>query len=141
MTVENYTAWMRMDRPETAMFYLGGYTTRKQRDFFKKVYADNPWAGYFHFGDIDAGGFYIYEHLCRITGIPFKSYLMTVDVLKNPRYQSCHNPLSEQDRLRLKALRKEKAFEEIIAYMLEPNVKLEQEIVSFYEMEDYESRT
>lgn len=34
MTVENYTAWMRMDRPETAMFYLGGYTTRKQRDFF-----------------------------------------------------------------------------------------------------------
>lgn len=36
MTVENYTAWMRMDRPEMAMFYLGGYTTRKQRDFFKK---------------------------------------------------------------------------------------------------------
>ncbi|OLR59402.1 hypothetical protein BHF70_07075 [Anaerostipes sp. 494a] len=31
-------------------------------------------AEYLHFGDIDAGGYEIYENLCRKTGIPFGMY-------------------------------------------------------------------
>ena len=35
-TVENYTSWLRCDSSKTALFYLGGYATRYQRDFLEK---------------------------------------------------------------------------------------------------------
>ena len=76
-TVENYTSWLRCGGEGEAFFYLGGYATRCQRDFLRKVYASNPAAAYRHFGDIDAGGLYIHEHLCRVTGIPFQMYRMS----------------------------------------------------------------
>lgn len=62
-TVENYTSWLRCRSSKEAFFYLGGYATRYQRDFLKKIYSDNPALVYRHFGDIDAGGLYIHEHL------------------------------------------------------------------------------
>lgn len=69
ITVENKTSYMRCGEADTAYFYLGGYANRFQRDFLKMIYGDNPGVQYFHFGDIDAGGFYIHENLCRITEI------------------------------------------------------------------------
>ena len=74
ITVENKTSYMRCKEADTAYFYLGGYASRFQRDFLKMIYGDNPGVQYLHFGDIDAGGFYIHENLCRITGIPFVLY-------------------------------------------------------------------
>lgn len=41
-TVENYTSWLRCRSSKEAFFYLGGYATRYQRDFLKKIYSDNP---------------------------------------------------------------------------------------------------
>ena len=132
-TVENYTSWLRCGGQEETFFYLGGYVTRYQREFLKKVYAGNPAAGYRHFGDIDAGGLYIHEHLCRVTGIPFQLYRMSRAQLDDPRFQSCLHSLTEQDRIRLKSLEKQEAYRELAGYMLERGVKLEQEIVSFCE--------
>ena len=133
MTVENYTSWLRMGRPDAVDFYLGGYAGRIQRDFLKKVYADNPGLSYLHFGDIDAGGLYIHEHLCRATGIPFGMYRMSMEELKDERFRFCRHSLSDQDKVRLEALKKNEAYRELAAYMLERNVKLEQEIISYYE--------
>ena len=99
MTVENYTSWLRLSLPDTTLFYLGGYATREQRDFLKEIAAENPNLRFFHFGDIDAGGLYIHEHLRRITEIPFKQYRMSQKELQDPRYQSCLHPLTEQDRV------------------------------------------
>ncbi len=136
MTVENRTSWLRLKIPDTALFYLGGYSDRVQRDCLKKVFRDNPELTFWHFGDIDAGGLYIHEHLCRVTGIPFRLYRMYRKELEDPRFQSCLLPLTKQDRIRLKSLEKEETYRELVMYMLEQNVKLEQEIVSFYEMEN-----
>lgn len=133
ITVENRTSWLRLKIPDTALFYLGGYSARSQRDFLKKVRSDNPTLTFWHFGDIDAGGLYIHEHLCRVTGIPFRLYRMSRKELEDPRFQSCLRPLTQQDRIRLKSLEKQEAYRELVIYMLEQNVKLEQEIVSFYE--------
>lgn len=36
MTVENRTSWLRLSIPDAALFYLGGYCVRPQRDFLKK---------------------------------------------------------------------------------------------------------
>lgn len=132
-TVENYTSWLRCSSSETALFYLGGYTVRCQRDFLKKVFSDNPTVSFRHFGDIDAGGLYIHEHLCRVTGIPFQMYRMSRTELEDSRFQSCLHPLTEQDRVRLTALRQKKEYGELAEYMLERGVKLEQEIISYYE--------
>lgn len=132
-TVENYTSWLRCSSSETALFYLGGYTVRCQRDFLKKVFSDNPAVSFRHFGDIDAGGLYIHEHLCRVTGIPFQMYRMSRTELEDSRFQSCLHPLTEQDRVRLTALRQKKEYGELAEYMLERGVKLEQEIISYYE--------
>ena len=132
--MENYTSWLRCDSSKTALFYLGGYATRYQRDFLKKIFSDNPTLVYRHFGDIDAGGLYIHEHLCRVTGIPFQMYRMSRAELEDVRFQSCLHPLTEQDRVRLKSLEKQEMYRELAEYMLERGVKLEQEIVSFYEL-------
>lgn len=136
MTVENRTSWLRLKIPDTALFYLGGYCVRSQRDFLKKVCRDNPELTFWHFGDIDAGGFYIHEHLCRVTGIPFRLYRMSRKELENPHFQSCLHPLTQQDQIRLKSLERQETYRELVAYMLERNVKLEQEIVSFYGTEN-----
>lgn len=132
VTVENRTSWQRMKIPDAVFFYLGGYCVRSQRDFLKKVHTDNPDLDFWHFGDIDAGGFYIHEHLCRMTGIPFRLYRMSRKELENPRFQSCLRPLTQQDQIRLKSLERQETYREVVTYMLEQNVKLEQEIVSLY---------
>lgn len=132
ITVENKTSYMRCHEDHTSYFYLGGYANRFQRDFLKKLYADNPTVTYFHFGDIDAGGFYIHENLCKITGVPFQVYKMSVTELEDPQYENCLLTLSENDQKRLKALERHHEYKEVVSYMLEHDVKLEQEIVSYY---------
>ena len=91
--------------------------------------ADNPALGYYHFGDIDAGGFSILLDLRKKTGIPFLSYHMDLDTLK--RYMKYGKSLTESDRKRLEKIGKEKEFCEIIGFMLEENIKLEQECIVF----------
>lgn len=133
MTVENKTSYQRLQAADTAYFYLGGFMSRGQRDFLKKVYRDNPRVRYYHFGDIDVGGLFIYEHLRRSTGAPFAMYKMSARELADARNQSCLLPLTQRDRERLASLRGNPELRELVDYMLEHNVKLEQEIVSLGE--------
>lgn len=137
ITVENYTAWRRIHRPDTVFFYLGGYVTHSQCNFLKKIHDDNPQLSFMHFGDIDAGGFYIHNHLCQATGIPFSLFQMSRNELSNPRYRSCLNPLTDNDRTRLLLLEQKEPYRETIAWMLEHNCKLEQEIISCHEQDDW----
>ena len=133
ITVENYTSWLRFRKEGAVSFYLGGYAARFQRDFLRKVQEDNPHLVFRQFGDIDAGGLYNHEHLCRVTGIPFQMYRMSCAELQDARFRSCLQPLTNQDRIRLKSLEKQGTYRELAAYMLEKNVKLEQEIISYFE--------
>ena len=133
MTVENKTSFYRCGNQKIIFFYLGGYATRFQRDFLKLVYQNNPEVQYLHFGDLDAGGFYIHENLCRITEIPFGLYRMSEAELQDERFCRCCQPLSERDRGRLKSLVENELYCDTVEYMLKHNVKLEQEIISYYE--------
>lgn len=132
VTVENKTSYLRCHQKDTVFFYLEGYANRFQRDFLKLVYRDNPTLTYLHFGDIDAGGFYIHEHLCRVTGVRFGLHRMSIGQLREKRYLSCLQKLTDNDRVRLRSLREQDAYREIAEYMLKEDVKLEQEIISFY---------
>lgn len=130
ITVENKTSYMRCHEEDTSYFYLGGYANRFQREFLKKIFADNPQITYLHFGDIDAGGFYIHENLCRISGIPFGLWRMSKKELQDMRYTDCLLKLTVSDRKRLKMLAEHEMYRDVAQYMLDEGVKLEQEIVS-----------
>ena len=129
MTIENKTAFYRFNDKDFSVLYLGGYANRYQIDLLKKIIIENPDIGYYHFGDIDAGGFYIHQHLCKITGTNFELYHMNVEELHNPAYMNCLSELTENDRIRIKSLSEIEPYKEVAKAMLDENVKLEQEIV------------
>lgn len=129
-TIENLTTFFRFEQDNSLIIYLGGYHNTIRRNLLIHIYETFPEASYYHFGDIDAGGFQIFYHLKEKTGIPFQMYRMDLMTLK--RYQEYGKPLTENDRKRLRYMLNQKIEEsqkEIIAYMLEENVKLEQECI------------
>lgn len=127
ITIENLTSFFRYWEEDGLCIYLGGYHNRIRRTLLKMVYKTIPDAEYYHFGDIDAGGFSILLDLRKKTGIPFMSYHMDLDTLR--QYRQHAKRLTESDRKRLGKIGKEKEFCEIIEFMLKENIKLEQECI------------
>lgn len=126
VTVENLTSFHSYRPNGDLVIYLGGYHNTLRRDFIRKIYNDNPDKNYLHFGDIDAGGFYILEHLRNRTKIDFKPYHMDVPTLI--KYKSYCKQLTENDKKRLGSLLG-RGYDDVILYMLENNCKLEQEAI------------
>ncbi|MCC8110656.1 MAG: DUF2220 domain-containing protein [Ruminococcus sp.] len=124
VTIENLTSFNKFSENDTFAVYLGGYHNTHRRNFLIQLYHDKPNVAFFHFGDIDAGGFYILLHLREKTGIPFQPYRMDIPTLQ--QYRAFAKPLTDNDVKRLKSLSNTE-FSDIIAYMLENNCKLEQE--------------
>jgi len=129
ITIENLTTYFRWQETESLIVYLGGYHNGVRRNLLQQIYNSFPYAKYYHFGDIDAGGFEIYRDLCEKTGIPFEMHLMGLKVLK--KYESFGKKLTVNDRKRLENMigSVDESVKELIEYMLEHDVKLEQECV------------
>ena len=130
ITIENLTTFFRWEEPDSVLIYLGGYHNAVRRKFLQKLYQVFPEAEYFHFGDIDVGGFEIYEDLCRRTGIPFDTYKMGISELE--QYEQYTRELTENDRKRMDSLLNKEAYENvwpILRYMKEHRKKLEQESI------------
>ena len=127
ITIENLTTFFRWQEPGSLIIYLGGYHNGIRRALLKKIYQELPTISYYHFGDIDAGGFAILKDLRNKTGIPFQMYHMDIETLKY--YQKYGKELTESDRMRLKEMEKDEELQEVVSYMLLYNVKLEQECV------------
>lgn len=130
ITIENLTTFFRWEEPDSVLIYLGGYHNAVRRKFLQKLYQVFPEAEYFHFGDIDVGGFEIYEDLCRRTGIPFTTYKMGISELE--QYEQYTRELTENDRKRMDSLLNNEAYENvwpILRYMKEHGKKLERESI------------
>lgn len=128
ITIENLTTFFRWEEPESFMIYLGGYHNSVRRALLKKIYDTLPKVDYYHFGDIDVGGFLIYEDLCQKTGIPFKLYRMDLDTLR--QYEKYAKVLTDNDRVRIEKILRENPGTEyavVLEYMLAEDIKLEQE--------------
>ena len=124
MSIENLTSFHAFSEKDTFAVYLGGYHNTHRRRFIQQLFKDNPTAVYYHFGDIDAGGFYILLHLRNKTGVPFLPYHMDISTLQ--QYCDYTKQLTENDVKRLKKLA-DTEFSDTINYMLTNNCKLEQE--------------
>lgn len=130
ITVENLTSFYALDDKEAVIIYLAGFHNHTKQDLLKEIYRKYPNAEYFHFSDIDAGGFWIYQTLKEKTGIPFVPYRMNVKELIDNKNNL--KKLTENDKKRLNKMLLDSRFEvfkDTIEYMLTNNIKLEQEIL------------
>lgn len=124
ITIENLTSFHTFNDDSMFAIYLGGFHNTVRREFIKRIYHQNANVDYHHFGDIDAGGFYVLEHLKRKTGVNFKPYKMDVATLQH--YWDYIDKLTENDVKRLTRLL-DSEHQQVIEYMLANNCKLEQE--------------
>ena len=131
ITIENLTTFHDFPGDSDAVIYLGGFHNAVKRKFLKRLHQQNPDCNYYHFGDLDAGGFYILSHLRRKTGISFTPLYMDTETLKE--YQEYAKPLTQNDRKRLRQLLEHSEYREeagdVLRYMLEHDCKLEQEAI------------
>ncbi len=83
VTVENLTSFHRFDwhTHDAFVVYLGGFHNRVRREWIRRIFSQNCAVEYHHFGDIDAGGFYILQHLRERTGVSFRPWQMDVVTL------------------------------------------------------------
>ena len=145
ITIENLTSYHEFLRANPGhrdtsgrkylAIYLGGYHNRPRRELLRRIYCytqDNPMPGatcdFYHWGDIDYGGFSIFVHLRRSLGIEIKPYMMDLDTLI--RYEKFAKPLSKGYAARLRRLLDDPEFEcfyPVIEYMLKKGIRLEQE--------------
>lgn len=133
ITIENLTTFFLWQEKDSLIIYLGGYHNSVRRRLLRMIHEQVPQAEYLHFGDIDVGGFEIYEDLCGKTGIAFQPYHMGIKELE--KYQSYTRPLTEHDRKRLDFLLEKKrkdsdcVYLEVLEYMKKHGIKLEQECI------------
>ncbi|MGL4849778.1 MAG: Wadjet anti-phage system protein JetD domain-containing protein [Clostridium sp.] len=129
VTIENLTSFNNY-KEANGTIYLGGYHNTVRQKLLLKIYEINREIEYYHCGDIDVGGFKILNHLRRKTGIPFIPLNMDIDILMNNIDYG--NELKLYDKKEIeKMLRDEnfKEYHEVLQFMIENNIKLEQEIV------------
>lgn len=127
ITIENLTTFFRWNEKDSLIIYLAGYHNTIRRILLQEIYSNIPEISYYHFGDIDAGGFEIYRDLCLKTGIPFSMYYMDLETLK--AYERFGKKLTLNDRRRLENMREQEGLREVVSYMLEHDLKLEQECI------------
>ena len=132
ITIENLTTFFRWKEEASLIIYLGGYHNSVRRELLQMVYREIPDAKYLHFGDIDVGGFQIYRDLCEKTQIPFQTYHMGIQELET--YEKYTKKLTENDKKNLQTLieketKGKKENLEVLQYMKEKSLKLEQEAI------------
>ncbi len=129
VTVENLTSFNRVHDDKTFFIYLAGYHNTVKQNFIKKIAESNKNKTWYHFGDVDPDGFYIFEHLKKQTGIAFKQLCMGIDELK--KYRDYCKTLEDNDIKKAQSLIDKGLYVDTMRYMLDNNVKLEQEVVSW----------
>lgn len=136
ITVENLTSFYQLAMkkpPRTLLVYLGGYHNRLRRSFLLKLgqYAQQqPDLIFQHWGDLDLGGFQIFQHLKQRTGLPLQPYRMD----RNTYLQHLSYGVSFDAgyRKKLAALLDKPEYElfhEVIREMLAKGKRIEQECV------------
>lgn len=137
ITVENLTSYHQYIKEVPGNYiavYLGGYHNRPRRELLIKLYEYVRDSGslipFYHWGDIDYGGFTIFNHLRNRCGIEIRPLMMDAGTLK--KYLDLSVKFGETYRRPLEKLLEQEDFElfhDVISLMLEEGVRLEQESI------------
>lgn len=129
VTVENLTSFHRIEDENTSFIYTGGYSGRTVKRFLQYINHNNSDKSFYHFGDLDPDGFCILDNLIDATGIDIKPLHMDMENLI--KYKPYAKPLSERDVKLARSLIRKGHNIDILKYMIEENIKLEQEIITY----------
>lgn len=137
ITIENLTSYHQYLKEVPGRYvavYLGGYHNRPRRELLVKLYKyaanSKSMLPFYHWGDIDYGGFTIFNHLKRMCCIEIKPVMMDVETLEN--YLEYGTRFGEGYRRALESLLDQKdseVFRDVITLMLEKGIRLEQESI------------
>lgn len=129
LTIENLTTFYEYEAKDELVIYLGGYHNRLRRALLKKIHQQYPNLLFYHWGDIDLGGIQIFHHLRKKTQIPVQPLFMDLQTLK--RYEHDAQRIDNKSYMKkLTALLSDEQyheFHEVIHYMVDHQIRLEQE--------------
>ena len=128
-TIENLTTFYDY-KDDGLIIYLGGFSSSSQIECLKKI--KECTRNFYHFGDIDFGGFTILNNLMEQLNINIKAINMDVQTLK--KYSQYTQAFDDEEYVKkLKSLLDKpflKPFYSTIEYLIENKIWLEQE--AFY---------
>lgn len=128
----NYINYIQNKKENEFVIYHGGVYSPVKGEFFRKIYEAskkiNGDIKYYHWSDIDIGGFNIFVRLKENIVKELEPYKMDKSVLL--QNEKNWQPISDdykQKLMNLRGLEKYNLFFEVIDFMVENGVKLEQE--------------
>lgn len=131
LTIENkavYYERIKQAKEDEIVIYLGGFFGKYTRHFIEKLYAAAPEAVFYHWGDIDLGGFMIYDTLKHILGERLHPLHMDLDTLTGAADNAMIFNEAYGERLAKYLDRHpDSEFTDVGRYMLEKRVRFEQE--------------
>lgn len=125
LCVENLDSFHQLKPTKGVVVYLAGFHSRVKNRFLTDLSTIYPHIDFYHFGDIDVGGFRIFKNLCEQTNIKFKPFLMDLETLE--KYKKYGKKLSTEEITLLN--QQDLYFKDLSVYMIMHKVKLEQEII------------
>lgn len=131
ITIENLTSFHQWKKSDDGLcIYLGGYANTPVRRMLMSLYRCFPDIPYYHFGDMDCGGFLIWKNLCESTGISF--VLKEMDLQTYEKYKIYGRELTSHDRKQLSEMMEDDWFadyKKLFQHMLSEGLKIEQECI------------
>lgn len=137
ITVENLDAYRRCNGDDVYI-YTEGSVSPRHRALLRMIHEQNPQVEFAHFGDIDYAGIKAHRVIEETLGCEVGMFHMGIAELANPSYRKAIHPLTSKDRDLLARLLEYERYRGLVPYMLERNVKLEQEIVALDLFSDYD---
>lgn len=137
ITVENLDAYRRCN-DDVVYIYTQGSVSPRHRALLRMIHEQNPDVSFAHFGDIDYAGLKAHQVIEETLGCEVGLFHMGIAELANPAYRKAIHPLTTKDRELLGRLLEFERYRGLVSYMLERNVKLEQEIVALDLYSDYD---
>jgi len=126
----NYIDYMtKNENIEELVIYHGGFYSPIKGMLFSKIYEGCEKASFYHWSDIDLGGFKIFNRLKTNIISELHPLYMDVETLKNNE-KFCIEIKSREYTEKLNALKMDKdyqIFHDVIMYMIEKGIRLEQE--------------
>ncbi len=128
-TIENLTTFYDY-KSDGLIIYLGGFSTRSQKKILNKI--KRSCSTFYHFGDIDYGGFTILNDLMEYLDIDIKAINMDLETLKaNINNAQSFNDNDYINKLKTLLLKPRlKKYYDVIQFLIDNKIWLEQE--SFY---------
>lgn len=132
LTIENVASfhhWLTLCPADTVTIFIGGFASPTAICLLKMLQASSPARLFYHWGDLDAGGWRILAHLRRQLGTV---QTMAMDQATFAAHRQFAQPLTKNDHAALTSLQQHPLLTDCastIAALLTANKKLEQEAI------------